>query len=183
MIIAPTPLEGLFVLEVERFQDDRGFFARSYCVTELQSAGIDPTVSQCGISFNERAGTLRGMHFQASPHSENKLVRCSAGAIFDVAVDLRRESATFGKWFAAELSAENRRSLFIPKGFAHGFLTLMSHSEVHYMISTPFVSEAARGFRWDDSSVGIAWPTSPTVVSARDMSYPLLAEIMGETVE
>jgi dTDP-4-dehydrorhamnose 3,5-epimerase len=163
-----TPLDGLAVIEQERIADERGFFARTYDVAEL-----GPVV-QMSTSFNVRAGTLRGLHYQ-EPHGEDKLVRCTRGAIFDVAVDLRRGSATRHRWHAVELTEENGLALWIPRGFAHGFQTLVDATEVLYAMSTPFVAGAGRGVRWDDPAFGIAWPAPPAggrTMSERDATYP-----------
>jgi dTDP-4-dehydrorhamnose 3,5-epimerase len=175
----PTPLEGAYLVEAEPQSDARGFFARTFCGDEFAEQGLSPAVAQCSISFNTRANTLRGMHFQAAPHEEEKLIRCTAGAIFDVLVDIRPESPSYGKWFGAELSAANRRALFAPKGTAHGFLTLADETEILYMISVPFAAGFGRGFRWDDPAVGIEWPARPAVVSERDATYPALAELFS----
>lgn len=169
MILRPTPLDGLFVVEPERLVDERGYFARTYDVDAL-----GPVV-QMSTSFNARAGTLRGLHFQADPHGEDKLVRCTRGAIFDVAVDLRPRSPTRHRWFGLELSAENGLALAIPAGLAHGFQTLTDASEVLYAMSTPFVGGAGRGIRWDDPAFGIEWPAPPAhgrTMSQRDAGYP-----------
>ncbi len=167
-----TPLGGTFVLEMERLDDDRGFFARSWCKKEFESHGLNPDLVQCSVSFNKRRGTLRGMHYQVKPYEEAKLVRCTMGAIWDVIVDMRLDSPTFKKWFATELSAENRRMLYIPEGFAHGFLTLENHSEVFYQISEFYHPECARGVRWNDPAFNIKWPDATPVINDRDMSYP-----------
>lgn len=166
-----TPLGGTFVLEMERLDDDRGFFARSWCKKEFESHGLNPDLVQCSVSFNKRRGTLRGMHYQVKPYEEAKLVRCTMGAIWDVIVDMRLDSPTFKKWFATELSAENRRMLYIPEGFAHGFLTLENHSEVFYQISEFYHPECARGVRWNDPAFNIEWPDATPVINDRDMSY------------
>jgi len=174
----PTPLAGAFLLEPERREDDRGFFARTWCDEEADAAGIAVRWVQCNVSFNRRAGTLRGLHFQAAPHAEAKLVRCTAGAIHDVIVDLRHGSATFGRWFAAELTAANQRALFVPEGFAHGFQTLADDSEVFYQMSAAYRAGAGRGLRWDDPELAIRWPHAQTrTVSARDQSWPHLADV------
>jgi len=167
-----TELDGLVLIELERLEDERGFFARTFCVREFEEQGLKPEVAQCSVSHNKVRGTLRGMHFQADPHAECRLVRCTAGAIYDVAVDLRRGSKTFLKWVAVELSAENCRSLYVPEGFAHGFQTLVDGSEVHYQMSVPYHAPSARGVRWDDPLLAIDWPLEPTVISARDRQYP-----------
>ena len=160
------------MLDLERFEDDRGFFARTYCREEFAAHGLNPDLAQCSVSFNLARGTLRGMHFQAAPHEEDKLVRCTQGAIYDVLVDLRPASPTFKRWLGAELSAENRRSLYIPAGLAHGFLTATPNAEVYYQISTPYHPDSARGVRWDDPAFGIEWPEEPIVISERDANYP-----------
>jgi len=173
----PTNLAGVFVVEISPQTDERGFFARTFCGDEFAAHGLNPAVAQCSISFNAKARTLRGMHFQAAPHAEDKLIRCTSGAIFDVLVDIRPESPSYGKWFGTELNATNRRALFAPKGTAHGFLTLADATEVFYMISTPFAAGFGRGFRWDDPEIGIEWLARPEVISERDAAYPLLSEI------
>jgi dTDP-4-dehydrorhamnose 3,5-epimerase len=175
MIFAESPLAGAFVIDIDRMTDERGFFARSFCIEEFAAQGLTTDVNQCSVSYNARRGTLRGLHYQVEPHDEAKLVRCTAGAIFDVIVDLRPESPTRHRWFALELTAQNRRSLFIPKGFAHGFETLADETEVYYMISMPFVAGTGRGLRWNDPALDIRWPLAPAVMSARDASYALLA--------
>ncbi len=176
MKFAPTPLAGACVIDIEPKADARGFFARAFCRAEFSAHGLNPALDQCSISFNHARGTLRGMHYQAPPHEEDKLVRCTAGAIYDAIVDIRAGSPTRGKWFGVELSAANRRQLFIPKGFAHGFLTLSNDAEVFYQISVPFQPEGARGIRWDDPAIGIAWPFAPAVISPRDAALPLLMD-------
>ncbi len=172
MIFSPTGLPGAFLLELQKLQDERGFFARSFCVREFTAQGLEPRVSQCNISFNARRGTLRGLHYQEAPREEAKLIRCTAGAIHDVIVDLRPHSATYLKHFGARLDARNRRMLFVPAGFAHGFLTLEDDTEVFYQMSEFYAPESARGIRWDDPALGIDWPLRPTVLSERDGSYP-----------
>lgn len=172
-----TALEGAFVIELEPAVDERGFFARSFCEQEFASHGLPPRFVQCNVSFNHKAGTTRGMHWQAEDHPETKLVRCTAGAIFDVIVDLRPDSETHGQLFTIELSAQNRRMLFVPAGFAHGFQSLRDDSEVFYQMGAAYEPMAARGFRWDDPAVGIPWPAEPSVVSEKDRALPLLSEI------
>ena len=174
MIIHDSPLSGAFTIEMQRLEDERGFFARSFCAREFEARGLPGAMPQSSVSFNTRRGTLRGLHYQAEPHAEDKLVRCTAGAIYDVIVDLRPASPTRRHWFGIELSAENHRSLFVPKGFAHGFITLREDTEVLYMISVPYVPGFDRGVRWNDPRVGVEWPLQPTVVSARDAAFPLL---------
>jgi dTDP-4-dehydrorhamnose 3,5-epimerase len=175
VIVSATSISDAFVIEPERLADDRGYFARTYCATEFEERGLDPTVVQCSTSFNARAGTLRGMHYQADPHAEAKLVRCTRGAIHDVALDLRRDSATYLQWCGIELNEDNGLALFIAAGCAHGFQTLVDESEVLYQMSAAYHPAAARGVRWDDEAFGIAWPQAPPggrTISARDASYP-----------
>jgi dTDP-4-dehydrorhamnose 3,5-epimerase len=170
----PAPLEGVFVIEPEFLEDERGFFARSFCQDQFRAHGLDPVVAQCNISFNRQCGTLRGLHYQAPPHEEAKLVRCTRGAIWDAVVDLRDSSVTRYRWFAVELTSESRRALYVPAGFAHGFQTLANDSEVLYQMSGSFHPESARGLRWDDPAFGIAWPIRNPVLSLKDRSYPFL---------
>jgi dTDP-4-dehydrorhamnose 3,5-epimerase len=175
MIFRETPLAGAFVIEAERIEDERGFFARTYSREDLASHGLDPEIAQCSVSFNHRRGTLRGLHFQTAPFEEVKLVRCTRGSIWDVIVDIRPGSPTRGKHFAAVLSAEERNALYIPRGFAHGFITLEDASEVFYQISAPYSAEHARGYRWDDPTFAIPWPEPATVISERDRNLPLFS--------
>ena len=168
-----TKLKGLFIIEPELLEDERGFFARTFCQHEFEAHGLDPRLVQCNISFNRHRGTLRGMHYQVEPHAEAKLVRCTMGAIYDVILDLRPESATFRQWLAVELTAENRRLLFIPEGLAHGFQTLVDHTEIFYQMSEFFYLECARGVRYDDPDFSLVWPLPVKIVSDKDMAYPL----------
>jgi len=173
MRFTQTPLSGVWLVEPGRIADERGFFARTYDRDEFLARGMDPVVVQCNTSFNARAGTLRGMHFQAEPHGEPKLIRCTRGAIFDVAVDLRSGSPTHTGWFGAELSADNGHALYVPAGLAHGFQTLQDASEVLYMMGHEYVPHAASGVRWDDPAFTIDWPeTAERVLSERDAAYP-----------
>jgi dTDP-4-dehydrorhamnose 3,5-epimerase len=174
MIFSETPLPGVFVVDLAPMADDRGFFARAYCPEEFAAKGLGVEFSQCSVSYNTLKGTLRGLHHQRQPHEEHKLVRCTAGAIFDVIVDIRPQSAHYRRWFGIELTAQNRRSLFIPPGFAHGFITLSDDTEVYYMISAPHAPGHAEGFRWSDPAFGIEWPLAPSLMSARDAEFPLL---------
>ena len=167
-----TPLAGAFVIDLERREDERGFFARSYCEREFKAQGLDPCVAQCNISFNKRRGTLRGLHWQVSPYGEAKLVRVTRGALWDVIVDLRSDSPTYCRGFAVELTAENRRALYVPEGFAHGFQTLVDDVEVCYQMSAFYAREAQRGARWDDPAFGLEWPIIPPFMSERDADYP-----------
>jgi len=167
-----TKLAGVMIVEPERHEDERGFFARTWCAEEFRQHGLNPGLSQCSISFNKDRGTLRGMHFQKPPYQEDKLVRCTTGAIYDVALDLREKSSTYSEWVALELSAENRRMFYLPTGIAHGFQTLVDSSEVLYQISQPYVAGSASGVRWNDKAFAIEWPDIATrVMSERDASY------------
>jgi dTDP-4-dehydrorhamnose 3,5-epimerase len=169
----PTKLDGAYVIEPERHEDERGFFARTWAGEEFAEHGLVSELSQCSVSRNNKAGTLRGMHLQTAPHEEAKLVRCTAGAIFDVIVDLRSGSPTHAEWVGVELAADTARALFIPKGFAHGFQTLVDGAEVFYMISEPYAPESASGVRWDDPVFGIDWPPAASrIINERDRSWP-----------
>ena len=172
MIFQETELGGVFEVRIDPRADERGFFARSWCENEFGSHGLNPRLVQCNVSFNVKKGTLRGMHYQAEPFQEAKLVRCTHGVIYDVVVDLRPSSATFKRWFGAILSAENRHMLYIPEGCAHGFLTLADNSEVFYQMSEFYHPESARGIRFDDPAFQIVWPERIEVMSVRDRTYP-----------
>lgn len=172
MIFTPTDIPGAFVVEPEPVVDDRGFFARLYTPEEFAARGLNPAVAQTSVSHNRARGTVRGMHFQRPPHAEAKLVRCGAGAIFDVVVDLRPDSPAYRRWSGVELSAANRRMFYIPEGCAHGFQTLADASDVYYQISARFAPEAAGGVRFDDPAFGIRWPAGVTCISDRDRTYP-----------
>lgn len=172
MKFQPTRIEGLFLIDIEPVADERGFFARTYCEDEFRKHGLDPRIAQSSISFNPRRGTLRGMHYQREPHSETKLIRCTRGSVFDAVVDLRGDSPTFLQWFGVELTAANRRMLYIPRGLAHGYLSLEDDSEISYQMSAPYHPESASGVRWNDPAFGIAWPIAVEVVADRDRAYP-----------
>jgi len=172
MIFLETPLQGAYVIEVEKLEDGRGVFARSWCVREFAAKGLDPHLVQCNVSFNKRKGTLRGLHYQIPPHAEVKLVRCTKGALFDVIVDLRKDSPTFLKWIGVELTASNHRMLYIPKLFAHGFQTLEDNTEIFYQMSEFYEPAASKGLRWNDPRLGISWPDIGGVMSQRDQAYP-----------
>jgi dTDP-4-dehydrorhamnose 3,5-epimerase len=175
VLFRETPVAGAFVVEPERMEDERGFFARTFSTDEFESRGLDARVDQCSTSFNAVAGTLRGLHYQAAPHGEAKLVRCTRGAIYDVALDLRPDSPSYLRWTGMELNADEGLALFVPEGCAHGFQTLVDASEVLYQISTPYVPDAARGVRWDDPAFAIQWPPPPAggrTISRRDADYP-----------
>lgn len=176
MIFEPTEVAGCYVVVPELREDERGCFARTFCAEEFAARGLDPCVAQCSISQNARLGTLRGLHHQAEPHAEAKLVRCTRGRVFDVAVDLRPSSPSYRHWTATELSGRNRLALYVPKGCAHGFLTLEPDCEISYQISEPHRGEAARGIRWDDPAIAIDWPDVPSLtISDRDRTLPTLA--------
>jgi dTDP-4-dehydrorhamnose 3,5-epimerase len=171
MIFTEMKLKGAYLIEIETREDERGFFARSWCADEFKKHGLNPRLVQCNISFNKKCGTLRGMHYQSAPFAEEKLVRCTMGAIYDVIVDLRIDSPTFKQWVSVELTAENRRMLYVPRGFAHGFQTLMDNSEVFYQMSEFFHPECARGARWDDPAFAIEWLGIPhPIISESDRS-------------
>lgn len=175
MKFTPTKLAGVWLVDLERREDERGWFARTWCAEEFAARGLPTAFSQCSASFNQRRGTLRGMHYQIAPHEEAKLVRCVRGALFDVALDLRPASATFKQWVGAELTAENGRALFIPEGCAHGFQTLVDDTEVFYQIAGAYHPASGRGVRWDDPAFGIEWPCEAELIcSERDASYPYL---------
>ncbi len=168
----PLPLEGAYCLEPEEIHDERGYFARTYCKEEFLKFGLNPHLEQCSLSFNRCKYTVRGMHYQISPFKEAKLVSCVQGAIFDVIIDMRKDSKTFLEWFGVELTAENNKQLYIPEGFAHGFQTLADNSKVFYQISEKFHPSSARGVRWDDPRFAIAWPYKENItISQKDISY------------
>ncbi len=171
MLFTQTDLESAYIVEVERLEDERGFFARTWCQQEFSNWGLDANLLQCSISFNKKKGTLRGMHLQLPPSAETKLVRCTQGAIYDVIIDLRSSSRTYMQWTAVELTAENRKALYIPKGFAHGFQTLEDNTEIFYQMSEFYNPNFARGFRWNDPSFNIHWPEAVTIMSGRDREY------------
>ncbi len=172
MLFIETHVVGAFVIEPERISDERGFFARTWCRREFEAQGLNPALVQCNVSFNRRKGTLRGMHYQIPPHEEAKLVRCTTGAIYDVAIDLRPTSPSFGAHAAAILDGGNRRMLYVPEGCAHGFLTLEDATEVAYQMSEFYAPDAGRGVRWDDPAFGISWPGEVREISERDQAYP-----------
>lgn len=166
-----TFLKGAFVIDLEKREDDRGFFARAFCQREFAEHGLEVQVAQCNVSFNERKGTLRGMHYQVSPFEEAKLVRCNMGSIYDVIIDLRRGSPTLGQSFGVELTAQNRRMLYVPREFAHGFQTLEHNTEVFYLMSQFYSAEHSRGVRWNDPAFGINWPLDERIINERDQTY------------
>ena len=172
MIFEPTAIPGCVLVRPERHADARGHFARTWDGDAFAQHGLDPAIVQCSVSFNERRGTLRGMHYQADPHAEAKLVRCTRGALYDVCLDLRPASETFLQWTTATLTAENGDAFYIPEGCAHGFLTLADATEAFYQISAAYVPDAGRGVRYDDPAFGIAWPEAVRVIHERDAGYP-----------
>jgi dTDP-4-dehydrorhamnose 3,5-epimerase len=172
LIFTQTPVAGVVILDLELHEDDRGFFARAFCTEEFVAHGLNGHVEQCNLSWNNVRGTLRGLHYQVAPHEETKIVRCTRGAIWDVVVDLRAESQSYRRWTGVELTAENRRALYVPSGVAHGFITTSDDAEVFYMMGSPYAADAARGVPWDDPSFAIRWPLQPVVISDRDRSYP-----------
>jgi dTDP-4-dehydrorhamnose 3,5-epimerase len=172
MIFASTRLEGAFLIDIEPIEDQRGFFARTWCRQELAARSLDTEIAQESVSCNRFRGTVRGLHFQRPPHEETKIVRCVRGAIFDVMVDLRPHSSSYLQWQGFDLTAENRRAVYIPKGFAHGFQTLAEHCEIAYQISTFYTPEVAGGYRYDDAAFRIAWPLPPAMISERDLGWP-----------
>ena len=171
MLFTAVELPGVYLIEPERVEDERGFFARTWCQQEFAMQHLDARLVQCNISFNARRGTLRGLHYQIAPYEETKVVRCTMGAIYDVVVDLRPHSSTFKNWWAVELTATNRKMLYIPAGVAHGLQTLADKTEVFYQMSDFYHPECARGIRWDDAAFRISWPLNPTVVSRQDQQY------------
>lgn len=170
-----TRLKGAFIIEPERLEDERGFFARTFCQKEFEAHRLNPRMVQCNISYNKHKGTLRGMHYQAAPMAEAKLVRCTRGTIYDVIIDLCPESPTYCQWLAEELNADNSKMIYIPEGFAHGFQTLEDDTEVFYQMSEFYSPEHARGLRWDDSIFGIEWPLNTMIISEKDNNYPLIS--------
>ena len=172
MIFHPAPLDGAYVIELEKRGDERGFFARLFCEKEFGERGLATRFVQINNSLSAQAGTLRGMHYQLPPAAETKVVRCIRGALFDAIVDLRPDSPTFLQWYGAELNAENRKMMYVPEGFGHGFLTLAPDTEALYLVSQFYDPARERGLRWDDPAVGVQWPRAPQVVSDKDRAHP-----------
>ena len=172
MIFTATDVAGAYIIDVEPHTDERGLFARTWSVKEIQERGLEEPIVQCSTSFNRYEGTLRGMHYQVAPHEEGKYVRCTRGRAYDVAVDLRPESPSYKQWVGTELSAENRRTLYVPPGCAHGFLTREDATEIYYQITAPYAPAHARGVRWDDPAFGITWPAPVLHLKERDRTYP-----------
>lgn len=176
MLFHETELSGAWIIDLERMEDERGFFARTYCAHEFAAHGLATNWVQCNLSFNRARGTLRGLHLQVSPHEEDKLVRCTTGAIYDVIVDMRADSPTYKRHIAVELNEENQRMLYVPRGFAHGFLTLADNTRVFYQMSAFYAPEAARGFHHADPAFAISWPIPVVEISDRDRTYPAFTE-------
>ncbi len=172
MIFTETELSGSYILEINKLEDPRGFFARTWCKREFEEHGLNTNLSQCNMSFTEKKGTFRGMHYQAAPHGEAKLVRCTSGTIYDVIIDLRPDSQTYKKWFGIELSQKNTKMLYVPEDFAHGFLTLEDKTEVFYQMSEFYYPESARGLRWNDPAFSISLPSDISAIAERDATYP-----------
>jgi dTDP-4-dehydrorhamnose 3,5-epimerase len=172
LLFTETRLKGAFILEIEKREDNRGFFARTFCQNEFKAHGLNPLVVQCNIAYNKKKGTLRGMHFQNAPHAENKLVRCTRGAIHDVIIDLRPDSPTYKHWVSAELTEDNHKLLYVPEGFGHGYQTLTETAEVIYQVSQFYAPESASGVRHNDPAFGITWPLAVAAISDLDKNWP-----------
>jgi dTDP-4-dehydrorhamnose 3,5-epimerase len=176
MKFTETKIHGVFVIELEKHEDDRGWFARAWCCEEFAAHGLPTDLAQTNLSHNAQRGTVRGMHFQTAPHAEAKLVRCVAGGVHDIALDLRPESPTFKQFVATELSAGNGRAVFLPEGIAHGFQTLTDDATLFYQMSAPYAPEFARGVRWDDAAFQIEWPIAEAIVCEHDLAFPIFTE-------
>ena len=176
MIISRTAIDGVAIIDLDLRSDDRGFFARTFCVSEFAAAGLGTAVEQSNLSYNHKAGTVRGMHYQVAPHPEAKLVRCTAGAVVDIIIDMRPWSPTRLQHVKVELSAGNRRALYVPPYFAHGYQTLVDGTEVTYQVGGSYAPAAERGLRWNDPGLGLDWPLPVSAISAKDASWPLLAD-------
>lgn len=172
MIFTETKLQGAYLIDIEKREDQRGFFARGWCQKEFEAHGLIPRVVQVNISLSKQKGTLRGMHYQVAPYAEAKLVRCTRGALYDVIIDLRSDSPTYLQWLGAEMTAENYRMIYVPEGFAHGFLTLADNTEATYQVSQFYTPEAEGGMRYDDPALGIEWPLAVRVISDKDANWP-----------
>ena len=172
MEFTETPLKGAYVVRLRKIEDDRGYFARAWCCDEFVQQGLAPAMVQLNVGFNHRRGTVRGMHYQVAPHAEAKFIRCTRGVIYDVIIDLRERSPTFGRWFGLELTPDNSLMLYAPEGFAHGYQTLQDDTEMYYLTSAKYAPAAARGARFDDPAFGISWPLPVSVISAADRQWP-----------
>ena len=176
MIFTETKLKGAFIIDVKRLEDERGFFGRAWCTREYEEHGLNPNVVQANVSYNKVKGTLRGMHYQKAPYGEGKTVRCTSGAIYDVIIDIRPDSATFKQWISVELTGESYKMLYIPEGFAHGFITLKDHTSVHYMGTAFHTPGAEAGIKFDDPAFNIEWPMKVVVISEKDRNHPAFEE-------
>ena len=174
MIFTETKLKGAYIIDVEKIEDERGFFGRVYCKKEFDKVGIESNIAQTNMSFNPKKGTLRGMHYQVSPYEETKLVKCTSGAIYDCIIDLRKDSPTYLEWIGVELTEENNRMLFVPRDFAHGFITLKDNTAIQYFVSQFYAPGAERGIKWDDPKINIQWPADVAVISEKDNNHPYL---------
>lgn len=175
MKFTKSRIPGAWIIDVSEIHDDRGFFAMTWLPGEFTKRGLDPSLAQCNLAFNHKRGTLRGMHFQNAPHEQVKIIRCTRGALLDVIVDLRPDSPAYRQWEAVELTADNRRMFYMPKGIAHGYITLTDGAEAYYHTSIPWAPQAESGVRWNDPAFGIKWPFEPGIVSAKDGAWPLVA--------
>jgi dTDP-4-dehydrorhamnose 3,5-epimerase len=180
MIFTETKLKGAYIIDVKRLEDERGFFGRSYCEREFEEYGLNTNVVQANVSHNKVKGTLRGMHMQVSPYEETKLVRCTRGAIYDVIIDMREDSETYKQWIGVELTADNFRMLYVPEGFAHGFITLEDNTDVTYQVTQFYTPGSEKGIRWNDPSFNIQWPIEPVVVSEKDQAHPDFEEELSK---
>jgi dTDP-4-dehydrorhamnose 3,5-epimerase len=174
MIFTETKLKGAYLINLKRLEDERGFFARTFCQHEFKEYGLNIEIAQTNISYNKKRGTLRGMHMQLAPFKESKVIKCNQGAIYDVIVDLRKNSKTFLQWISAELTSENYQMIYVPEGFAHGFITLEDNTEVTYQMNQFYAPGSEKGFKWNDPAFDIIWPMEPVVMAERDKNFPLL---------
>lgn len=172
MIFTETRLKGAFIIDVKKLEDSRGFFGREWCKKEFEEHGLNPNIVQTNVSYSKVKGTLRGMHYQVAPYSECKTIRCTAGALYDVIVDIRKDSPTFKQWIGIELTAESYKMIYVPEGFAHGFITLEDHTAVNYMVTEYYAPGAEAGIKFDDPAFNIKWPFKPGIISERDNSLP-----------
>lgn len=180
MIFTETKLQGAFIIDVKRVEDERGFFGRTWCKKEFEDHGLNSNAVQANVSYNKLKGTLRGMHYQVAPFTESKTVRCTEGSIYDVIIDIRPDSKTYKQWIGVELTATSFRMLYVPDGFAHGFITLEDNSSVHYMVTEYYTPGAETGIKFDDPTFNISWPISPLVVSDKDRAHPMFNDIVLE---
>jgi dTDP-4-dehydrorhamnose 3,5-epimerase len=175
MVFSETKLKGAFIINLKRLEDERGFFARTFCQNEFKEHGLNIQIAQANISYNKKRGTLRGMHMQLPPYEESKLIKCTRGAIYDVIIDMRKSSDTYKQWIGVELTAENRQMLYVPEGFAHGFITLKNDAEVSYQMNQFYAPGSEKGFRWNDPAFGIVWPIQqPRVIAEKDKNFPFI---------